>query len=199
MQNLVFLIYFFKSYRKNLWRGVGPPPPLSTRRGKVNTAAFVTQQNQLSSQPSNSSVNNQIFSTVSSVQQKLFELEAKQQAASAPASVSEWQLPVSTIQSVFGMPTLLVLNQQVDIPSKVQNRNILWTPVTSAGISLPLPLESCCSVSIVSQHHASFVAQACPNYQVQCLFQLLTPVPVSLVLEQWNFVSHGLLEKKVFL
>ena len=45
---------------------------------QVNTVASVTQQNQLSSQPPNSFANNQILSIVSSMQQKLSELEAKQ-------------------------------------------------------------------------------------------------------------------------
>ena len=82
------------------------------------------------------------------MQQKLSELEEKQQPASVTASVSESQVPVSPVQNVFGMPTLPALNQQVDIPSTVQNRNIVWTPVTSAGISSPLPLDSCCSDNI---------------------------------------------------
>ena len=110
------------------------------------------------------------------MQQKLSEIEAKQQPASTTASVSESQVPVSPVWNVFGMPTMPVVKQQVVIPSTVQKRNILWTPVTSAGISLPLPLDSCCSVSLVSQHHAYYVAQACPNLKLQ---KLSSPVPVS--------------------
>ena len=64
---------------------------------QVNTAASVTQQNQLSSQPPYSSLSNQILSIVSFMQQKLSELEAKQQPAIATASVSVSQVPVSPV------------------------------------------------------------------------------------------------------
>ena len=78
---------------------------------QVNTAASVTQQNQLSCQPPNSSVNNQILSIMTIMQQKLSELEEKQQPSSATASVFESQVPVSPVQNVFDMPTLPILNQ----------------------------------------------------------------------------------------
>ena len=70
---------------------------LTSSQFEVNTAASITWQNQLLSQLPNSSVNNEILSIVSSMQQKLSELEAKQQPASATASVSESQVPVSSV------------------------------------------------------------------------------------------------------
>ena len=47
--------------------------------------------------------------------------------------------------------------------AQLQQRNILWTSVTSAGQHLPLPLDSCCSVSLVSRVHADFIASKRPN------------------------------------
>ena len=43
------------------------------------------------------------------------------------------------------------------------NRNILWTSVTSAGIKTPLPIDSCCSISLVSKERADLVSQNCPD------------------------------------
>ena len=42
--------------------------------------------------------------------------------------------------------------------AQLHQRNILWTSVTSTGQRLPLPLDSCCSVSLVSKVHADFIA-----------------------------------------
>ena len=56
------------------------------------------------------------------------------------------------------------------LPSELQisdlnlaTKHILWAPVTSAGVKLPLPLDSCCSLSLVSQIHAELVSQKCPH------------------------------------
>ena len=56
------------------------------------------------------------------------------------------------------------------------NENILWTRITSADISLPLPLDSCCSLSLVSQAHANVICNAHPTMQFT---KLSTPLPVS--------------------
>ena len=56
------------------------------------------------------------------------------------------------------------------------NKNILWTPVTSAGVSLPLLLDSCCSLSLVSKEHADLVLQKCPDMSFT---KLSTPLPVT--------------------
>ena len=45
---------------------------------------------------------------------------------------------------VFGLPAV------TNPAGKLKERHILWTPVVSAGEKLPLPLDSCCSVSLVS-------------------------------------------------
>ena len=56
------------------------------------------------------------------------------------------------------------------------NRNFLWTPVTSSGIKIHLPLDSCCSISLVSKTHADLVSQNCPNLKFT---KLATPLSVS--------------------
>ncbi len=56
------------------------------------------------------------------------------------------------------------------------NRNILWTKVTSAGVSMPLPLDTRCSVSLVSKYHAEYISKSRPDLVFTKLEQ---PVPVS--------------------
>ena len=51
------------------------------------------------------------------------------------------------------------------------NRNILWTSVTSAGIKIPLPIYSYCSISLVSKKHADLVSQNCPDLNWQHLYR----------------------------
>ena len=46
----------------------------------------------------------------------------------------------------------------------LKERHILWTPIMSVGEKRPLPLDSCCSVSVVSRSHADLVASKCPHY-----------------------------------
>ena len=69
------------------------------------------------------------------------------------------------------------------LPSSVQqsgldlaNQNILWTPVTSAGVKIPLPIDSCCSISLVSKKHVDLISQNCPDLKFT---KLATPLSVS--------------------
>ena len=59
---------------------------------------------------------------------------------------------------MFGLPAVTIPAPSATQEAQLQQRNILWTSVTSAGQQLPLPLDSCCSVSLVSKVHADFVA-----------------------------------------
>ena len=92
-------------------------------------------------------------------------------ASAPPADVSDSQDPL------FGMPAVprpLSLSSVSDLD--LANKNILWTKISSAGVSLPLPLDSCCSVSLVSQNHATAVAKTHPNLKFTKLEQ---QIPVS--------------------
>ena len=74
------------------------------------------------------------------------------------------------------------------------NRNILWTSVTSAGIKIPLPIDSCCSFSLVSKKRADFVSQNCPDLKFT---KLATPLSVSVASAEskpqasCRFLSYG--------
>ena len=71
------------------------------------------------------------------------------------------------------------------------NRHVLWAPVTSAGVKLPLPLDSCCSLSLVSKTHAELVSQQCPNL---CYKKLATPLPVSIASPDSQFQAVGIMQ-----
>ena len=62
--------------------------------------------------------------------------------------LSQVALNVATSQdSLFGMPAITPVPSEPRISDlNLVDKNILWTKVTSAGVSLPLPLDSCCSV-----------------------------------------------------
>ena len=79
---------------------------------------------------------------------------------------------------LFGLPAFtdpkaLPVNTQ----RQLTNCNILWTLVISAGQSLLLPLDSCCSFSLVSTAYAEKVIAKCPSNQYQ---KLPEPIPVSI-------------------
>ena len=59
---------------------------------------------------------------------------------------------------MFGLPAVVIPATSAKPESQLQNGNILWMSITSAGERLAMPLDSCCSVSLVSKVHADFVA-----------------------------------------
>ena len=89
--------------------------------------------------------------------------------------------PVSSDEVLFGLPaftdpTAIPVNEQ----GQLGNRNILWTPVTSAGRSLHLPLGSFCSVSLVSADHAEAIISKRPLLQYG-IAKLAERIPI-----KWN-------------
>ena len=64
----------------------------------------------------------------------------------------------------YSYPAITAIPNHVSIPAlDLANKHILWTPITSAGVSLPLPIDSCCSLSLVSKAHADVIAQKHPH------------------------------------
>ena len=88
-----------------------------------------------------------------------------------PPSVFQPKCPV------FGCPALTALPNGLKIPNlDFSSRRILWTPVVSTGVSLPLPLDSSCSTSLISQSHADVICEKSPQLTYQKLEQ---PIPVA--------------------
>ena len=66
--------------------------------------------------------------------------------------------------AVFSQPAITAVPNHLEISDlDLANKNILWTCVTSAGIPLPHPIDSCCSLSLVSKAHAEVIVQAHPT------------------------------------
>ena len=93
---------------------------------------------------------------------------------------------------LFGMPAITSLPANLNILGlDLAKKNILWTKITSAGVSLPLPLDSCCSVSLVSQKHAEKVAKSRPELAFTKLEQ---PVKVSVASPSTSLHAVGTMQ-----
>ncbi|KAL9981743.1 hypothetical protein ACROYT_G010487 [Oculina patagonica] len=78
-------------------------------------------------------------------------------SASRPPPSASFDQP-STSTPLFRLPAVTIPAHSAKPETQLCQRNILWTSVTSAGEPQPLPLDSCCSVSLVSKVHADLVA-----------------------------------------
>ena len=77
---------------------------------------------------------------------------------SAPGPDSLLQAPT------YSYPAITAIPNHLSIPAlDLANKHILWTPITSAGVSLPLPIDNCCSLSLVSKAHADAIALKHPH------------------------------------
>ena len=62
--------------------------------------------------------------------------------------------PGPSSQGVLGLPAISDLEHySIDSCPDLSNQNILWTRFKSGGLSLHLPSDSCCGVSLVSGSH----------------------------------------------
>ena len=68
------------------------------------------------------------------------------------------QAPAYSCAAVTAIPNHLSISD-LDLA----NKHILWAPITSARVALPLPPDSCCSLSLVSKAHAETIAQKHPQ------------------------------------
>ena len=95
--------------------------------------------------------------------------------------------------SPFGYPTIVNA-----LPSSVRqsgldlaNRNILWTPVTYAGIKISLPINSCCSINLISKKPADLVSQNCPDLKFT---KLASPLSVSVASAESKLQAVGMMQ-----
>ena len=125
-----------------------PPIPPDSRAIIVETVENVM-----------SSFSHTLNQAITTTIQSAFEGFSPSQCAAAPsAHISDSQDPL------FGMPAMPCPAHVVPVSElDLADKNILWTKISSARILLPLPLDSCCSVTLVSQNHASTVAKTHPN------------------------------------
>ena len=163
------------------------------QRNPQNVSANVVAPAQESQSVLLSSVKEVVHESLSSLKQELTasiktevgkRLPPPQATPSATAESSQDHiLGMRAITSLTPISTVL----DMDLASK----NILWTKITSAGVSLPLPLDSCCSVSLVSQKHAETVAKVNPNLKFTKLEQ---HIPVSVAGRSSNLRAVGTMQ-----
>ena len=67
----------------------------------------------------------------------------------------------------------------------------MWNPITSAGVSLPLPIDSCCSLSLVSKAHADVIAQ---NHPHLTFTKIQSSLPVAVANPSSQLKAIGLME-----
>ena len=85
-----------------------------------------------------------------------------------PGPDSLLQVPAYSYPAITAIPNHLSI-QALDLA----NKHILWNLITSAGVSLPLPIDSCSSLSLVSKAHADVIALKHPHL-------IFTKLPISL-------------------
>ena len=150
------------------------------------------QTNVVYSNNSDSSIDtklNQIFeyvknrdTVVASLASKVEKVEQASQANPTGPSASQSQGGVHSTPAVVNalpsQPTVTALN--------LANRHILWAPV-----QLPLPLDSCCSLSMVSKTHTELVSQKCPNLSYK---KLATPLSVSVASPDSQLQAVGIMQ-----
>ena len=67
----------------------------------------------------------------------------------------------------------------------------MWAPITSAGVALPFPLDSCCSLSLVSKAHAEIIAQTHPQLTFT---KLQSPLPVAVANPSSQLTAIGVMQ-----
>ena len=139
-----------------------PPSSNSARRTSVRfsgNSSSPYNNNRMNSQVSANVVEPSDLFSLTSVKQVVSDSIAnlKQDITTSILSEVEKRFPppppspapvVSSSQDrIFGMPAITPSAPSSSVSAlDLANRNILWTKITSAGASLPLPLDSCCSV-----------------------------------------------------
>ena len=134
-----------------------------------------------------SSMNNSLQS-LSVRMEKMERSSTPKPLVSLPAATSKdlLQAPTYSCPAITAIPNHITFSD-LDLA----NKNILWTPITSAGVSLPLPLDSCCSLSLVSKAHADIVAQKHPHLTFT---KLQSPLPVAVATPTSHLKAIGIMQ-----
>ena len=117
-------------------------------------------------------------------------IEKVEQSVQPTPSVSDPNLAQGGAFSAPAMVNALPSQPQIS-DLNLATKHILWTPVTSAGVKLPLPLDSCCSLSLVGKTHAELVSQKHPQLSYR---KLATPLSVSVASPDSQLKAVGLME-----
>ena len=96
------------------------------------------------------------------------------------------QAPAYSCPAVTAIPSHLSISD-LDLA----NKHILLAPITSAEVALPLHLDSCCSLSLVSKAHAEIIAQKHPQLTFT---KLQSPLPVAVANPSSHLTAIGVMQ-----
>ena len=118
-----------------------------------------------------------ITDTLSQLSTRVEKIESSLSVSTVTAEVTQSNQAPGSDETfpIFGMPAF-IFGMPVSTNIDLSQKNILWAKVESAGVAIPLPIDSCCSVSLVSEAHANHVMKQCPTLTFE---HLPTPIPVS--------------------
>ena len=135
----------------------------------------------------------QLTSTVSNLSSSVSKLANNAHAATQVTTSSPNvppRAPTTSNTNVIGMPAVSNL-ENCKVNQGLQQRNILWTRVNDGGIDLPLPNDSCCSVSLVSGAHTDNLLKT--NSQLKYT-PLADPIPVAVANPTTQLKAIGTME-----
>ena len=122
-----------------------------------------------SSSPSEPTSNPELTTVLSNMQQSLQNLSVhmeKLERPLNPIALVASHVPSGAVSGTdilkqapaYSCPAVTAIPSHLSISDlDLANKHILWAPITSAGVALPLPLDSCCSLSLVSKAHAEVI------------------------------------------
>ena len=168
---------FSKSRQNNVTAGKAYVAPHNSSQVLLNTVEQVVGD-------SLRNIRQEITASIQTEVEKRFSSSHDPHSASAGLPDSQ--------DHIFGLPAVTTPPSVSPLSDlDLANKSILWTKVTSAGVSLPLPLDSCCSVSLVSQHHAETVVKKHPYLKFTKLEQ---QIPVSVAGPNSNLRAVGIMQ-----
>ena len=147
-------------------------------------------------------IKSKLHSDMQSLTARIDKLETLPHSASASQNASPRDIFSQAL--AFGNPAITAVPSNLQISDlDLANENILWTRVTSAGIPLPLPLDSCSSLSLVSQaHHAEVICKIHPTMQFTklplYLFLWQIPMPILRPSVLYRFPLFGKMVELLF-
>ena len=123
-------------------------PPPSAVNGNISTATGEIKQML-------HDMKSEIRSDMRSLTTRTEKLEASPSSKLPPSSgdsgPSSTDILNEAANAVYSQSAITAVPNHLEISDlDLANKNILWTRVTSAGIPLPLPIDSCYSLSLVS-------------------------------------------------
>ena len=141
----------------------------------------------------------QLNSSVSTISVRVSALETQTQTqthASQTTADTVQQHNQATVDiaqpHVIGFPAVSEIQScAVNSDPNLADKHILWTRVTSGGLSLPRSIDSCCSISLVSGAHTDHLLKTSKNLTYT---PLQTPIPVSVANPTATLKATGTME-----